>query len=160
VDLDGLLAQYHNGLSGVGIDHYILFGLPADERLAYSWHQESSYIPTVSPEYNMWFPLFDYSKRENGAMSVLTGTHKLGNVGYKRVDKPQGYCDLVVDTSEMIPKHPEHFCCIAPGDGILFDKDLVHRSNVNATDKVRISLVVRIGYIDTATQLSDWKQDY
>jgi ectoine hydroxylase-related dioxygenase (phytanoyl-CoA dioxygenase family) len=159
-DIDDLLAQHHPGSSGVVVDHYVLLGLPADERLTYSWHQESSYVPTVSTVYTLWTPLFNPSTIENGAMSVLSGTHKLGNIGYTRVDKPQGYCDLVVNTKELVLKYPEHFCCNSPDDGILFDKDLVHRSNFNATDKVRVSLVLRVGHINTATQLSDWKKDY
>lgn len=159
-DVDSLLAPNYPDLSGVGLDHCILLGLPADERLAYSWHQESSYMPSVDMVYNMWMPLFNSSIRDNGAMSVLSGTHKLGNIGYERVDKPGGYCDLVVDAKEIVLKYSEHFCCVAPGDGILFDKDLLHRSNFNKTDEVRLSLVVRVGYINTATQLSDFKKDY
>jgi ectoine hydroxylase-related dioxygenase (phytanoyl-CoA dioxygenase family) len=112
-----------------------------------------------SEVYTMWTP-FNPSTRENGAMSVLSGTRKLGNVGYDRVDKARGYCDLVVDTKELISRHPECFCCDAMGDCILFDKDLVHRSNFNATDKVRITLSLMVGHINTATQLSDWKDDY
>lgn len=160
LDVDSLLAQHYSGFSGVGIDRYVLLGIPADKRLAYSWHQESSYIPTVERLYNMWIPLFNPSVQENGAMSVLTGSHKLGNVGYERIDRPGGYCDLVVDTKPIISKYPEHYCCIAPGDGILFDKNLLHRSNFNGTEKVRFSLVIRIGYIDGDAQLSDWKKDY
>ncbi len=160
VDVDDMLAQHHPDSSGVVLDHYVLLGLPSDERLAYSWHQESSYIPTVPTVYTMWTPLFNSAVRENGAMSVLTGTHKLGKIGYNRVDKPSGYCDLVVDTKELIPKYPEHFCCNAPGDSILFDKDLLHRSNFNETNKVRISLLLRVGHINTVTQLSDLKDTY
>jgi ectoine hydroxylase-related dioxygenase (phytanoyl-CoA dioxygenase family) len=158
--IDELLTLRHPKSSGVVLDHYVLLGLPADQRLAYSWHQESSYIPTVPTVYTMWTPLFTPSTRENGTMSVLSGTHKLGNIGYSRLEKPHGYCDLVVDTKELIPKHPEYFCCNAIGDCILFEKDLVHRSNFNITDKVRISLLLRIGHIDTVTQLSGWKDGY
>ena len=158
--VDELLAPRHSGSSGVVLSHYVLLGLPADQRLVYSWHQESSYIPTVPTVYTMWTPLFNPSTRENGAMSVLSGTHKLGNLGYDRVDKTHGYCDLLIDTKELISTHPEYFCCNAAGDCILFDKDLVHRSNFNATDKVRISLSLMVGHINTATQLSDWKDDY
>jgi ectoine hydroxylase-related dioxygenase (phytanoyl-CoA dioxygenase family) len=114
-------------------------------------------LPTV---YTVWTPLFNSAVRENGTMSVLTGTHKLGNIGYNRVDKPNGYCDLVVDTKEIILRYPEHFCCNSPGDGILFDKDLIHRSNFNETNKVRVSLVLRVGHIDTVTQISDFKDFY
>jgi hypothetical protein len=160
LDVDNLMGQLHPDSSGIAVGRYILLGLPGDERLAYSWHQESSYMPTLPTVYTMWIPLFNSAVRENGAMSVLTGTHKLGNVGYSRIDKPQGYCDLFVDTKELIPKYPEHFCCVAPGGGILFDKDLVHRSNFNETENVRFSMVLRISNIKTATQLSISKEDY
>jgi hypothetical protein len=158
--VDEFLALRHPKSSGVVLDHIVLLGLPSDERMAYSWHQESSYIPTVPTVYTMWTPLFNPSTRENGTMSVLSGTNKLGNVGYNRVDKAHGYCDLVADYKELVSKYPEYFCCNATGDCILFDKDLVHRSNFNSTDYVRISLTLRVGHINTVTQLSDFKDSY
>jgi ectoine hydroxylase-related dioxygenase (phytanoyl-CoA dioxygenase family) len=160
VSVDQLIAQHHPDSSGIAVNHSILLGLPADERLTYSWHQESSYMPTISKLYNIWIPLFNHSTSKNGAMSVLTGSHKLGSVEYKRIDKPNGYCDLAIDAEKFTPKYPEHSCHINPGDGILFDKDLMHRSNFNKSGKVRFSMVVRVGYINTSTQLSDWKNDY
>jgi hypothetical protein len=160
VDLDKLVAQHHPDSSGVVVGRYVLLGIPADERLTYSWHQESSYIPTVSNLYNVWIPLFNESTSKNGAMSVLTGSNKLGQVEYNRIDKPNGFCDLTIDVEKLTPKYPEHFCHITPGDGILFDKNLIHRSNLNISDKVRFSLVIRSGYINSLTQLSDFKKDY
>ena len=66
------------------MDQVVLFGLPKDERLTYDWHQESNYLPDIAPIINYWFPIFEPATKNNGAMSLLESSHKLGRLPYNK----------------------------------------------------------------------------
>jgi ectoine hydroxylase-related dioxygenase (phytanoyl-CoA dioxygenase family) len=140
------MEMLHPGGGYVGVDAVVLIGLPDDKRLAYDWHQESNYMPGLSPVVNFWFPVFEPATRNNGAMSVLVGSHRSGRLGYtKRRLANDSYTDLVPDGIDALQKqYTEYHCLAAPGDLVVFEADLIHRSNRNQTARTRFSGVVRL----------------
>ena len=63
--------NYRHITSGMAI------GVNNSKRTAYRWHQEKPYYKNVSTIHYQ-FPIFGPCKPNNGTMSVLAGSHKLG----------------------------------------------------------------------------------
>ncbi len=140
-----------------------LIGLPKDERLTYDWHQESNFFqgfPGVV--LNFWFPVLDPSTKENGAMSILVGSHKEGRLGYLKKTRERGYTELIPKDIEQLEKKYEEFHCECPlGDVVVFHPDTIHRSNFNTSGKTRISGVFRMAIPTEFPEKLSWKNtDY
>lgn len=121
----------------------VLFSAPNDTRLTYDWHQESSYMPGLNnPIFNFWFPVMEPATKANGAMSVLAGSHKLGRLTYTKSSKPQGYTDLT-PLGDYAERFPELVCECGLGDVVMFDGDLIHKSNPNTSGRTRYTGVSR-----------------
>ncbi len=118
---------------------YYLLGLPRDNRLAYDFHQEGNYMRGVGRIYNIHFPLFQKSTIENGTMSILLDSHKEGLLPFeKKRLSDNSYTDLIpVNIEELQRKYTEAYCELEIGDCIIFDENLVHKSNFNNTDTSR-----------------------
>ena len=116
-----------------------LLGIPKDNRLVYDFHQESNYMREFESIFNFHFPLLRNSTRNNGTMSVLRESHKIGTVSFekKRVSQ-NAYTNLIPTTIEKIKEEfQEVHCILEPGDCVVFHKDLVHKSNFNASNLCR-----------------------
>ena len=116
-----------------------LLGIPKDERLVYDFHQESNYMREFSSIFNFHFPLLRKSSQQNGTMSVLLGSHKIGTVSFEKKRLSQNaYTNLIPTAIEEIQSEFEEVHCILePGDCVVFHKDLVHKSNFNSSDLCR-----------------------
>ena len=116
-----------------------LLGIPKDNRLVYDFHQESNYMREFESIFNFHFPLLRKSTRENGTMSVLKGSQTIGTVSFeKKRISANSYTNLVPTSIEDIQsKFQEVHCILEPGDCVVFNKDLVHRSNFNSSDLCR-----------------------
>lgn len=127
-------------------DECVLFGLPDDHRLVYDWHQEGNYMPGLKQFCNLWFPVFDPATLENGTMSVLAGSHKLGLLPYtKQRVANNSYTSLIPHGIEsIVERHEEVACLCAPGDLVVFHENLIHRSNHNRSGRTRFSGVLRL----------------
>jgi hypothetical protein len=136
----------------------ILFGLPHDTRLTWTWHQECTYHPTIPKIVHFWFPIFGRADQERGTMSCLEGSHKLGILPYDAV-KPheRGGTSLIPKGIDKFEKeYKEHFFSAEPGDLVIIDKDLIHKSNRNNSDKVRFTGVLRIAVLDKVPEKFDF----
>ena len=112
-----------------------------------SWHQDSTYWGLEPPDIVSAWIAFTPSRRANGCMRVVPGTHALGQLAH--VD---GFADenllsrgqevqVEVDEAEAVDLELE------PGEMSLHHVRIVHGSNPNPTDVPRIGFVVR--YIAT-----------
>lgn len=122
----------------------ILPSLPKDKRLVYDFHQESNYMKNFKDILNIHFPIFHQSNFRNGSMSVLSGSHKLGNIQYKnkKISK-NSFTDKIPNNIDKISKkYKEVLFELDVGDVAFFHKDLIHKSNFNNTN---ISRPVGIG---------------
>ena len=112
-----------------------------------SWHQDSTYWGLEPPDIVSAWVAFTPSRRANGCMRVVPGTHALGQI--EHVD---GFADgnllsrgqeVQVDVDEADAVDLE----LEPGEFSLHHVRIVHGSNPNPTDVPRIGFVVR--YIAT-----------
>jgi ectoine hydroxylase-related dioxygenase (phytanoyl-CoA dioxygenase family) len=125
-----------------------------DDRLVYNFHQESNYMKGFSDIINVHYPLLRTSNAQNGTMSILPGTHKLGTLEYQKSrNSKDSYTDLLPkNMSEIIGSFPELHCYLEVGDVILFHKDLVHKSNYNSSALCRPVGIYRL----TQSISGDW----
>jgi ectoine hydroxylase-related dioxygenase (phytanoyl-CoA dioxygenase family) len=129
------------------IDSGVIFCTPGDETRTWRWHQESTYHHDMVDSLGFWFPIFAPATKLNGAMSVLKGTHKLGKVNYvKHKASAEAATSLVPEhIDDYVKQYEEVYTTCDVGDAVLFDKNLIHRSNMNRSDKSRITGLVRVG---------------
>jgi len=142
--LFGLLSEVVLQLSAKELPVYeisggYLLGIPGDARLVYDFHQESNYMRGFKTIFNFHFPLLRKSTRESGTMSILSGSHVLGPVSFEKIRiSNDSYTNLVpVEIDKIKKQFQEVHCILEPGDCVVFHKDLVHKSNFNASNLCR-----------------------
>lgn len=131
-----------------------LLSVAKDKRLVYDFHQESNYMKGFRDIFNVHYPLFRTSTTHNGTMSVLPGSHHYGTLSFKkkRISK-DSYTDLIPTNIDQITEElPELHCYLELGDVVIFHKDLIHKSNYNASSLCRPVGVSRF----TQSLVGDW----
>ncbi len=142
----------------IDIGSAVIFAPPENTRLTWGWHQETTYDPDMPDALHFSFPIFEPARVENGSMSVLLGSHKLGTLPYDKVK--------ITDdaATSLVPKDMEQWCkdyeevpfIAHPGDIAVFHNDLIHRSNSNLSGRSRITGLVRIARIDKLPEAASW----
>ena len=127
------------------------------------WHQDSYYFPFEPPRpvLGVWLAISE-ATLANGCLHVLPGSHRepiKTHVDDRRPNANYGYVEIVDhDLSGSVP------VLMQPGDLLLFDSHLMHRSTDNETHGVRAAMVfhyARAGTRDRTTELkgytvNDW----
>jgi hypothetical protein len=126
----------------------ILLGLPDDERLVYDFHQESNYMFGFSNIFNFHFPFLCDATVENGTMSVLKSSHRLGNLEFRESKfSENSYTDRVpIEINEIQKDFEEIDCVLELGDVLVFDQHLIHKSNRNRSSECRLVGISRLTY--------------
>jgi len=119
---------------------------PIDNRNSLKWHQDSSYFRQNNNGFNglvVWLPVFDVDKK-TGTISFLEQSHTIGPQNIKRRKIRKNFSSqrniderLLKDFREVEPTS------IKPGDAIVMNMDMVHKSSNNFSKKNRISLIGR-----------------
>lgn len=124
----------------------ILIGLPDDERLSYGWHQESAYHTATDELLNFWYPLFEPSTTENGAMELLKGSQVHGSLPYEehKMSDNSRTTRLPENIDTIEDEHETVTATMDLGSVICFGDDMIHRSGSNLTDRVRFTGVTRM----------------
>ena len=103
------------------------------------WHQDSWYFP-FEPDHQLgvWLAVTE-ATLENGCLWVLPGSHREPvheHVPDSRPDSQYGYVEIVDhDMSGAVP------VLMSPGDLLLFDSHLMHRSTDNESSGIRAAMV-------------------
>jgi phytanoyl-CoA hydroxylase len=127
------------------------------------WHQDSYYFPfdPARPIVGLWLAV-TRATLENGCLHVLPGSHHEPvheHVPDRRESANYGYTEIVdQDTSASVP------VLMAPGDLLVFDSHLMHRSTDNASRDIRAAMVFHVaarGTVDSTEALrgytvNDW----
>ena len=131
-----------------------LLGIPKDNRLIYDFHQESNYMKGFNDIFNIHYPIFRTSDQSNGTMSILPRTHKLGTLLFtKDRSSSDSYTNLIPTNINILKKEYEEISCVLElGDCVIFHKDLIHKSNFNASDLCRSVGISRL----TQSLNGDW----
>ena len=104
------------------------------------WHQDSHYFPfePARPIVGVWLAVTE-ATLENGCLHVLPGSHREpvhDHVPDRRPNANYGYVEIIDhDTAPSVP------VLMDPGDLLLFDSHLMHRSTDNESDGVRAAMV-------------------
>ena len=121
--------------------------LPAEKVTTAPWHQDSGYMPETADLdlLTVWFPLVPVHA-SNGALQFVPASHSLGVQEYH---KEEGE---IYSTTDFGPAADEIVTLdMEPGDFVIFNNLVFHRSTINEADMVRWSLDFR--YSPTGTPL-------
>ncbi|WP_372721006.1 phytanoyl-CoA dioxygenase family protein [Novipirellula sp.] len=124
--------------------HYHSKMIMKDARVggAWAWHQDYGYWygnGVLTPNLVSCFIAVDPSTRENGCLQVIRGSHRCGRIHHKLTGEQAG-ADL--ERVSEIAKRFEHLHVeMAPGDVLFFHSNLLHRSDQNASDHPRWSMI-------------------
>ncbi len=104
------------------------------------WHQDQYYFPfePARPVVGLWLAVTE-ATLENGCLHVLPGSHAEpvhAHVPDARPGSLYGYMEIV--DHEMSGATP---CLLSPGDLLVFDSHLMHRSTDNVSDGIRAAMV-------------------
>lgn len=111
------------------------------------WHQDSYYFNfDQQPQVGLWLAISE-ATLENGCLSVLPGSHSnpiLPHIPDRREGANQGYLEVLgLDEGEAVPVLME------PGDLLIFNSYLLHRSVDNCGSARRAAMVYHYGRADT-----------
>lgn len=118
---------------------------------AWEWHQDFGYwynYGCLAPEMMSIYVALDKATRENGCLQVLKGSHKLGRLDHVREDGQtnveQEHLEAALKRFELV------FVEMDAGDGLVFDGNLLHRSDANRTDTYRWGYICSYNAVENA----------
>lgn len=119
---------------------------PHQDTMTISWHQDAHYYfdwePSDGRMLTYWIPLVPVDER-CGCLQILPGSHKLGCIPPIRQSDGQMAIDQVaLDGLESDGFQPLT-CEMVPGDVLIFESTMLHRSHANVADAVRWSIDIR-----------------
>ena len=123
------------------------------------WHQDSYYFPFVParPIVGLWLAVTE-ATLTNGCLHVVPGSHHEPvheHIPDRRPGANYGYTEIVDhDMSASVP------VLMQPGDLLVFDSHLMHRSTDNESTGIRAAMVFHVaaaGTIDETEELRGYK---
>jgi ectoine hydroxylase-related dioxygenase (phytanoyl-CoA dioxygenase family) len=123
------------------------------------WHQDSYYFPFDPPRpiLGVWLAV-TAATLENGCLHVLPGSHREPvheHVPDRRPGANYGYVEIV--DHEMAGAVP---VLMEPGDLLLFDSHLMHRSTDNVSDGIRAAMVYHYAATGTVERTKGLVNDF
>ena len=118
---------------------------------AWEWHQDFGYwynYGCLAPEMMSIYVALDKATRENGCLQVLKGSHKLGRLNHIRENDQT---NVEQEHLEAALKRFEHvYVEMEAGDALVFDGNLLHRSDANRTDTYRWGYICSYNAVENA----------
>lgn len=105
---------------------------------AWNWHQDYGYWYNngcLFPDMASVFIAIDASRRENGCLEVLRGSHRLGRIDHGRVGGQTGADMPRLKQAMKVLDHV--YCEMDPGDALFFHCNTLHSSAQNRSDHSR-----------------------
>ena len=109
---------------------------------AWAWHQDYGYWynnAVLAPDLVSVFIAVDPSTRENGCLQVIEGSQRLGRIEHVLTGEQAGADRARVE--EILKRLPLVHVEMEPGDALFFHANLLHRSDRNASDRPRWSMI-------------------
>ena len=109
---------------------------------AWAWHQDYGYWynnGVLAPDLLSVFIAVDPCTRENGCLQVIEGSHRLGRIDHVATGDQAGADRGRVD--EVLKRLPLVYVAMEPGDALVFHANLLHRSDRNASEHPRWSMI-------------------
>lgn len=109
---------------------------------AWEWHQDYGYwynFGCLYPTMASCFIAVDPATKANGCLQVIPGSHHLGRMDHGKVGGQTGAdAERVAAVLERLPLE---YVEMAPGDGLFFHGNLLHRSDQNTSPDPRWALI-------------------
>ena len=115
---------------------------PRDDRFDHEWHQESGAYVGFSNMLSVWFPILYDHNEKNGSVSFIPKSHKNGTRKTHYYIKPSGLNDFYVKINKKELSNSE-IAELKPGDVLMFSEDLIHKSLINKSNKIRLTGILR-----------------
>lgn len=118
---------------------------------AWEWHQDFGYWYQnkclAAEMLSIWISL-DSSVKENGCLQVLPRSHKLGRLDHIRINDQtvvdEEYLNAAIERFDLLYVEME------PGDALVFDGNLLHRSDANTSDTSRWGYIASYNAVENA----------
>lgn len=120
----------------------------------YNWHQDERYIPTRDRSLTTIWIAIDESHVENGGISMIPGSHKMGFMFPTRKNSDDYNCDDLHLESFGFEENKIEQVELKPGSAIIWNGYTLHKSTLNSTNKDRTSL---IGHFCNSWSILPWK---
>ena len=119
------------------------------------WHQDSFYFPfePARPVVGVWLAVTE-ATLENGCLQVLPGSHTEPvhtHVADRRPGANHGYVEIV--DHDMSASEP---VLLQPGDLLVFDSHLMHRSTDNESSGIRAAMVYHYAAASTVDHTDEY----
>ncbi|HWB82728.1 MAG TPA: phytanoyl-CoA dioxygenase family protein [Bryobacteraceae bacterium] len=129
---------------GGEVYHYHSKMIMKDPRVggAWTWHQDYGYWyqnGVLFPLLCSAFIAIDPATRENGCLQVIRGSHKLGRIDHTLTGDQAGADKDRVH--EVLQRLELVYVIMDPGDTLIFDCNLLHRSDQNRSENPRWSMI-------------------
>lgn len=118
---------------------------------AWEWHQDFGYwynYGCLAPDMMSIYVALDQATRANGCLQVLRGSHRLGRLNHIRENDQTNveaeHMEAALQRFELV--HAE----MEPGDALVFDGNLLHRSDANRTDTYRWGYICSYNAVENA----------
>jgi ectoine hydroxylase-related dioxygenase (phytanoyl-CoA dioxygenase family) len=121
----------------------VLFAYPNDNKYtANKWHTDIFYTFPISESVLFWAPLIENSREELGALHVMPGSHTSPFEGEIRdVSRKDSDIHRYTVSDDLLDKYEDKVVELKLGQGVFFDKHLVHRGGYNVSNRSRFSMV-------------------
>ena len=121
------------------------------------WHQDAQYWPLKPANaVTVWLAVYDTDK-ENGAMKVVSGSHKKGSNGFKHHTNNASHLVLDQEVSEdQIDKDNIVYMDLKAGEISLHNDALLHGSDPNNSDRRRCGITMRFSPTNVKGDLNEW----
>ena len=133
-----------------------IFIKDANTPAVFPWHQDAPYWPIAGTQIASTWLALSRSTVEGSALEFVRGSHRWGKT-YRPVAGDntregmnklwEGFGDLafsIPDTTVQFEEYPDDYDVVGfpvePGDALLFDYRILHRSRGNATDTKRVAV--------------------
>ena len=131
-------------LLGGEVYHYHSKMIMKDPKVggAWAWHQDYGYWyqnGVLFPLLTSVFIAVDPSRKENGCLQVLRGSHHAGRINHVLTGEQAGADREHVD--ELMKRLELVYVEMDPGDALFFHANTLHRSDQNKSDHPRWSMI-------------------
>jgi ectoine hydroxylase-related dioxygenase (phytanoyl-CoA dioxygenase family) len=118
---------------------------------AWEWHQDFGYWYNngcLAPDMMSIYVALDKATRENGCLQVLRGSHRLGRLNHIR-ENDQTNVELE-HLQAALKRFELVYVEMEMGDALVFDGNLLHRSDANRTDTYRWGYICSYNAVENA----------
>ncbi|WP_420416442.1 phytanoyl-CoA dioxygenase family protein [Pacificispira sp.] len=124
---------------------------------AWEWHQDYGYWyhnGCLRPDMISCMVALDRTTPENGCLKVVQGSHRFGRIDHVPLTEKQNEADPA-RMAEIVKRHEVVDVVLEPGDAFFFHCNTLHRSDRNASDKRRWTLIICYNAVTNDAYVTD-----